>query len=312
MSPVLIAVGIVAGFTFLLWPVFVVNPNGIRFDAVLKFAAPFVICISLYWGIIYVLGLEQFSFSSLGEFWNHISYFSVWYRLVMCACLLGYLVFTMEKIIHCIRKYNIYVEENYSDYEKYTIRWIPVYLGGLVLITVFFVINLCFASFESFLCHNIVACVFMAWLSAKVMVYNSPFVLDKTEQVAAEPVYAKGEDFGSQFDRYKKQVEEWIVNERPYLNADFSLQEIMKRFNLNRTYASKIFNEGFGRSFILVVRDYRIDYAKKIIKDNPAVSMTEVAHLCGYSTAQSFHKAFVYCSNGVTPGKYAQSVIGKD
>lgn len=40
--------------------------------------------------------------------------------------------------------------------------------------------------------------------------------------------------------------------------------------------------------------------------------MTEVAHLCGYSTAQSFHKAFVYCSNGVTPGKYAQSVIGKD
>lgn len=312
LPPSLIAAGMVASVIFLVWPVSVVNPAVLTLRTMFVFCLPFIICVALYWSIIGIFGLRQFTFTSLGEFRNHISYFSVWYRLVMCACLLGYLVFTIERILLHIRQYNRYIEENYAEFERYTIRWIPVYLGGLAVISVFFFINLCFASYVTFLCHNIVACLFLAWLSAKIMVYNTPFVAYRIETVISEPVIAKGEDFKSQFDIYRQQIENWMTTERPYLNQEFNLQEVMKHFRLNRTYASKIFNDGFGKSFILVVRGYRIGYAKEIIEKNPAIAISEVAHLCGYSTVQAFHKAFTNCNEGLTPGKYALSCVKKE
>lgn len=312
LSPTLISIGIIAGFAFLLWPLSVVSKNGFGFSSSLKLGIPFLITISVYVLVIWMFDLKRFSFSSLDDFWNHISYFSVWYRLVLCACLFGYLFYTMKKIKYCIREYNSFVEENYAEYEKYTIRWIPVYLDGLVAVTLFFFINLCFASYLTFLCHNIVSCLFIGWLSAKVMVYNSPFQYEPDDSLVAGMALSKGDDFNSRFDTYKMQIESWLESERPYLNVDFSLQEIMTRFSLNRTYASRIFNEGVGKSFIHVVRNYRIEYAKELIKANPAINMAEVAHLCGYSTVQAFHKAFVYCNDGLTPGKFAQSCINRD
>ncbi len=309
--PALIIVGLLTSVTFLMWPITIVNPIGIRLRTILIFWAPFVLCVCIYWGITGLFGLPRFTFTSLSQFWEHLSYFTVWYRLVMCAFVIGYLVYTMNRTIHYIRLYNLYVEENYAEYEKYTIRWIPTYLGGLVAVSVFYFINLSFASYGTFLCHVIVACAFLAWLSTKVMVYNSPFISDRTAPLVTDSSMPKGEDFNSQFDSYKHQIETWMLTERPYLNADFSLQEIMKRYKLNRTYASRIFNEGFGKSFILVVRDYRIDYARKVIEENPNIAISEVAHECGYSTPQAFHKAFAYCNNGLTPGKFAQTCARK-
>ena len=309
LPPYLILAGTVSAATFLIWPLSVLKPSGLNGKKILLFWAPFIVCVAAYWGLIGILGLQQFSFTSLTEFSSHISYFSVWYRLVMCACVLGYLIYTIKLTVIYIRRYNRYVAENYSEYEKYTINWMPMYLAGLVAISITYFVNLCFASYSTMLCHNIIAGIFFAWLSAKVMVYNSPFKSDIDGFTILETIDSKGEDFNSMFSNYKLRIETWLDTERPYLKQDFSLQEIMDKFNLNRTYASKIFNEGFGKSFLLVVRDYRIDYAKKIIESNPAIAMVDVAHICGYSTPQAFHKAFVYCNDGLTPGKFASSII---
>lgn len=158
-----------------------------------------------------------------------------------------------------------------------------------------------------------VACMLLAWLAPKLGTRR--FRKDSGgsdpaghDGPAADDVEIKGEDFNNQFDIYKRNIEEWLDTDRPYLNADFSLQEVINRFKLNRTYASRIFNEGFGQSFILVVRDYRIEYAKELLRQKPGISISEVAQECGYSTVQAFHKAFAYCNDGMTPGKFAQSM----
>lgn len=178
-----------------------------------------------------------------------------------------------------------------------------------------------------------VACIFLAWLAPKLgkrrfrkCSGNSATThhAGRTDYDGAanyngltdhagpteDDAETRGEDFNSQFDSYKRNIEEWLQTDRPYLNADFSLQEVITRFKLNRTYASRIFNEGFGQSFILVVRNYRIEYARELLRQNPGISISEVAQQCGYSTVQAFHKAFAYCNDGMTPGRYAQSLKG--
>ena len=155
-----------------------------------------------------------------------------------------------------------------------------------------------------------VGCILLAWFTREGRCLRSRpenGIPDGTEISAEE---ARGEDFNSQFDSYKRDIESWMQTERPYLNVDFSLQEVINRFKLNRTYASRIFNDGFGQSFLLVVREYRIAYAKELMRDNPGMSLSDVAQQCGYSTVQAFHKAFAYCNGGMTPGRYAQGLKG--
>lgn len=154
-------------------------------------------------------------------------------------------------------------------------------------------------------------CIFIVWLMGKKRRLKTRSVSAESEPSDAPAAEeTKGEDFNSQFDSYKRDIEAWMQTERPYLNADFSLQEVINRFKLNRTYASRIFNDGFGQSFLLVVRDYRIAYAKELLRANPGMPISEVAQQCGYSTVQAFHKAFAYCNEGLTPGRYAQSLKG--
>lgn len=156
-----------------------------------------------------------------------------------------------------------------------------------------------------------VGCILLAWFTRKGRCLRSRPVDGEPEGGGISAEEAKGEDFNSQFDSYKRDIESWMRTERPYLNVDFSLQEVINRFKLNRTYASRIFNDGFGQSFLLVVREYRIAYAKELMRDNPGMSLSDVAQQCGYSTVQAFHKAFAYCNGGMTPGRYAQSLKGE-
>lgn len=312
LSPELIVAGIFSSFTFLVWPIAVMTKRTVNIKKFALFLLPFIACIIVYHGVIDIFGLPQFVFTSLEEVWRNITYFSVWFRIIMCLCLIGYLVVTIKLIFKCITGYNQYVENNYAEHEKFTINWMSKYILGLIVIAITFFTNLIVGSFTTFLVHNIITAVFLAWLSAKVMVYNSPYASELPDDVFPEITNGKGQDFNNMFDVYKQQIERWLINERPYLSSDFNLKDVISHFNLNRTYASKIFNDGFGKTFMGVVRELRIEYAKKLIERNPTITMADVAHLCGYSTPQAFHKAFVYCTGGQTPGEYALACKTKE
>lgn len=312
LPPEPIIAGMFASFTFLIWPIALLKKRAFNRKEIILFLLPFFACIIVYYGAIKIFGLHQFVFTSLGEVWRHITYFSVWFRIIMCLCLIGYLAATIKLIFKCITGYNQYVEENYAEYEKFTIKWMPKYILGLIIIAILFFLNLFVGSIATFVAHNIVTALFMAWLSARVMVYTSPYASELADDVIPNSTTDKGQDFSAMFDVYKLQIERWLLSERPYLSSDFSLKNVMSHFCLNRTYASKIFNEGFGRTFMVVIRELRIEHAKKLIEQNPTITMADVAHLCGYSTPQAFHRAFVYCSGGQTPGEYALALKTKE
>ena len=121
LPPELILVGIIAGFTFLVWPLTVLSAPKLKARQILAFCMPFVLCVAIYYGAISLFSLQCFDFFTFGELWAHVGYFSVWFRFAMLLCLLCYLYYTIKIIKQYIRQYNRYVEENFSEYEKYTI-----------------------------------------------------------------------------------------------------------------------------------------------------------------------------------------------
>lgn len=114
------------------------------------------------------------------------------------------------------------------------------------------------------------------------------------------------DDFADKISGYTCQVREWLERECPYLNPDFKLIDVLAAVPLNRTYLSRVFNEGFGSSFSTVVRGYRLAHARKLLVDQPMLSVVEVARRSGFSSGSVFHRVFL-AAVGLTPMQYRRS-----
>lgn len=73
---------------------------------------------------------------------------------------------------------------------------------------------------------------------------------------------------------------------------------------LNRTYLSRVFNEGFGSSFSDVVRSYRIKEAEWMLLNRKDISVGQVGELCGFPSPSVFNRTFVLSHDGITPNRY--------
>ncbi|ASB47931.1 helix-turn-helix domain-containing protein [Alkalitalea saponilacus] len=96
-----------------------------------------------------------------------------------------------------------------------------------------------------------------------------------------------------------------MVKEELFRMPDLRITLLCKKLNTNRTYISSIINEEFGESFNGFINRYRVEYAKKLMKDNPACdySLDYLASESGFGSASSFIRAFKQIE-GITPGKF--------
>lgn len=117
----------------------------------------------------------------------------------------------------------------------------------------------------------------------------------------------KGHSFEGELPSYILLFKKWMDEEKPYLKKDFKLLDVTNILPLNRTYLSRVFNDGFGLSFSEVVCEYRIGYAKEILRDRPNLPMYKVAELCGFSSDTTFFRAF-HKVTGITPKQFCMGV----
>ena len=83
---------------------------------------------------------------------------------------------------------------------------------------------------------------------------------------------------------------------------DISLERASEVVNLSSSYLSFVFKEISGENFVDYVNKFRIEKAKKILKES-SMNLGYVAEVVGYSSANSFSKIFKKYM-GITPGQY--------
>ena len=71
------------------------------------------------------------------------------------------------------------------------------------------------------------------------------------------PGVAGDESFEARIPEYAATIRQWF-DTHPYFNQAFKLTDVQAVVPLNRTYLSRIFNEGLGESFSDYVRDRRM------------------------------------------------------
>ena len=114
----------------------------------------------------------------------------------------------------------------------------------------------------------------------------------------------------------RKAHEELIIQklelDKIYLDDDLSLQKFSESVSLSPTDVSELINQKFNCSFKKLITKYRLNEAKKIIKNanGSKIKLIDVAYQAGFSNKVSFYRAFKEFDN-ISPSEYLKKMNNK-
>ncbi len=89
---------------------------------------------------------------------------------------------------------------------------------------------------------------------------------------------------------------------KEHYNTNIALEDLAKHLHISTYYICKVLKKEFGKSFIELINEHRINKAKKLLMD-PRCSVKEAAFYVGYNSQHYFAKIFKKYL-GVTPTEY--------
>jgi len=108
--------------------------------------------------------------------------------------------------------------------------------------------------------------------------------------------------------RVKSQLETLMETQKPYLDSELNLIRLSELLSVSTHHLSYVINTGFQKNFFQYVNEYRIEYAKKLLKDDSKnrLSILGIAYESGFNSKTSFNTTFKKLTNQ-TPSEFKNS-----
>ena len=317
----------------LLYPLEIVRPGWLNLKRTGLLLLPYIGVTLFYYFVLSLLGQKPLILSDINQFMEHIGQFNVWFRILMTLSIAAYLAYLFRLTWRYKEFYQQWCRNNYSDDETMNISWLRQYGIGVVLIGVAYFWGVFDGNTYSFIIHNLTVQCFFYYTLYKGLFHDNPYTenffsytldeneacqkaelkekVSSTENVCLLEVEGNENAFLKKLPTYCDEISSWMIKKRPYLNPNFKLIDVSEILPLNRTYLSRVFNEGFGNSFNDVVRNYRLREAEWLLVNRKDIPVGQVGELCGFSSPSVFHRAFVQSHDGLTPNCYRKQTEEK-
>lgn len=221
-----------------------------------------------------------------------------------------------------MRAYRRWCEQNYSSMETTDIEWIWRYFIMLIVQGVCYT----FMSFSYTPAHAFtqqwLLLVMLAYSTEEILFRSDPWDVlrrAKEERKAlsvrttswTDEIEVSGDDeeigtLQMTTAECREILEAWMASEKPYMNPDFRLMDLRAVLPLNRTYLSQLINAEYGCNFYQYVTNYRIEEAKRLMREHPEMKMQEISEQCGFSSPTVFGRVFTK-EVGVLPSEWCNN-----
>lgn len=114
------------------------------------------------------------------------------------------------------------------------------------------------------------------------------------------------EDFSYMYDKMLALLEK----EQPYLDPEYSLDDMTRALFSNKSYMSKLINICTGLNFSQLINKYRVNHARELFLADNDLKVCELADLSGFHSSVSFNMAFKLFYK-VTPGVWCKEIRDK-
>lgn len=201
-----------------------------------------------------------------------------------------------------IRAYRLWCENNYSSMEHIDVQWIVRYLIMLAVLGASYGYMMLSDNPCRGLTQNILICFMFVYSIEQILFRRDPWDnLIGTEEADKE----QSDTTGEQSEKARK-LEQWMETEKPYLDPNFKLIDLMRALPMNRSYLSEFINTTYGCTFYQFVTRYRIEEAKRIMRENSELKMADVAVRSGFSSQSAFSRIFIR-ETGQTPREWCKN-----
>lgn len=215
------------------------------------------------------------------------------------------------KGVRLAKRHNEQIENYYSNTEGLTMNWVKTINIVILLVAVSsailtFIGRGYFSKNEDLLIiPSIVfsSLIFIIGLKGSKQIRTSPDL--EPDTLPAVP----GGSINDQTVLLKARLQRLFEKDKVYLHPELKISHVSEKLNTNRTYISRLINDEMGMNFNEFVNNYRVNEAKRLMKDETTRNATLelIAEKSGFGSATSFARIFKSVT-GMTPGNYREKV----
>lgn len=211
----------------------------------------------------------------------------------------GYAIWTML----AIPKYHQRLKIRFSYEENINLNWLRVIMFSFFAILSLWILDCLVISLDIESLYLI--CSLVIWMFICYFIYRHESVIDELSETPA-PACQEPEYDSCHIPELYQRIKSLFEEDRIYLDPHLKLSDVAARANSNRSYVSRYFNNGQGKSFFEFVNTYRVRHAKELLR-NTTDRVEIIAEQSGFNSRQSFHRVFSKIA-GCTPDQFrAQS-----
>jgi AraC-like DNA-binding protein len=226
---------------------------------------------------------------------------TAWFELL-------WLYFFLGLTIREYRQYRRYLRDNFSNTEPLEFGWLRNLLvaltAGIAIVTLFSLVNdwLFELSYQQFWFSYFSVAVLIYYLSiAGYSTVRLPVRPQFNPDTPSEPVLAPDPEL----EEWKRRIERYLAEQRPYLNSNLTLQEMAQDLDTNPSVLSRAINQGFRQNFNELINAYRVGAVKERLgkPDSQQYTLLAIALDCGFNSKATFNRAFRK-HTGRSPSEY--------
>ncbi len=229
----------------------------------------------------------------------------------------GYAAFYSFVIIvilcFAVKRYNLYVHENYSYTEHLNVRWLRQ-----VTILMFICLSIWLYS-----------CLYSSWMADVIYYFSSILlwacILYYSKSQETVPIAGNMEVrnlFSEELPILKEEdvvlneglpqaLQKVLEEDELYLDSKLTLSDLAAAIGTNRTYLSAYLNTYLHVSFYDYINSYRMEKVRRILSDPTCTAtMSEIAETCGFNSLSTFRRNFVR-EHGVSFAEYRKKIAEK-
>ncbi len=241
-----------------------------------------------------------------------LGYYSPFEYLSIILILVQALFYTGLSYI-TIRKHQRKIQQFSSNTEGIDLNWLEYIILVVFIVNIIYVIYNLFYDPKSlnFFINTVFLLViyFVGYYSLK---QKEIYPLEEKQR---EELISIDEDSGSEEVRRKlisdeellkirTNLENMMENQKPYLDSELNLIKLAEMLSVSTHHLSYVINTGFGKNFFQYVNEFRVEHAKKLLKEpNSKLSILGIAYESGFNSKTSFNTTFKKLT-GQTPSEF--------
>ncbi len=111
----------------------------------------------------------------------------------------------------------------------------------------------------------------------------------------------------SEVETLSLNLKDLLEKEKIYTRSDLKLSDVAAKMNILPHTLSQLINENLGKSFTLLINEYRVREAKSLIETNAHMKLEAIGYDCGFNSKSTFYSAFKKITK-TTPAKYKETI----